>query len=492
MRGSTANRRDTRLTSRTTPPDPGAASHPGTPAAEGQPPGVAAPTVPLASRRRSSAQQDALEAGFASFVQTREYRLAAYNLMEDAEHARRRSEADRVERRRAERAMVASQERLRLLVDNAREYAILGLDRDRRITSWNRGATMMLGYTAAEMQGASADILFTAEDRAAGAPQREAARAIEEERASDERWHVRKDGSRFWGSGALMAMRDDTGTPIGFVKIFRDQTRELLAQQALEEGRTRLVAALAETERARAEAETAGKAKDYFLAVLSHELRTPLTPVLLAVQMLERRRELPPQVLQTLATIRRNVQLEARFVDELLDITKISRGKLELLREPMDLHEAVAHAVDLCLPDIDAKHQRVEVTMADAHHRIEGDVRRLQQGVWNLVKNASKFSGEGGVIRVRTFDAPAGVTIEVADDGIGIDPARLSHVFEPFNQADPTITRRFGGLGLGLAIAKATVAAHGGAITAASAGLGCGATFTLVLPVAATPAAATA
>jgi len=473
------------LTSRRTRPEGGAGRTPVLPAS------AAAGPSPDGGHARWAADDDtspahgndALDAGLAALLQTREYRLAAYNLMEDAVVARRRSEADRRERKRVERAMLANQERLRLLVDNAREYAILGLDLDRRITSWNRGASVLLGYDAEEMQGAVADILFTPEDRAEGAPEREARRAIEEERASDERWHMRKDGTRFWGGGALMAMRDDAGTPIGFVKIFRDQTNDLLARTALQESRERLLEALEETERARAEAEAAGKAKDYFLAVLSHELRTPLTPVLLAVQMLERRRDLPREVVQTLATVRRNVQLEARFVDEILDVTKIARGKLELVREPMDVHEAVARAVDVCLPDLDARKQRLAVALAATAPAIDGDFARVQQVVWNLLKNASKFSSEGGAIRLRTFDAPGHVVIEVGDDGIGIEPDTLPHVFEPFNQADRAITRRFGGLGLGLAIAKATVEAHGGTIVAASDGAGRGATFTVTLPI---------
>ena len=200
--------------------------------------------------------------------------------------------------------------------------------------------------------------------------------------------------------------------------------------------------------------------------------------------MLERRRDLPPQVLQTLATIRRNVQLEARFVDEILDVTKIARGKLELLCEPMDLHEAVARAVDVCLPDLDAKRQRVDVALAATAHHVDGDFPRLQQAVWNLLKNASKFSASGAHVRVRTFNTPGHVVVEVSDDGMGIEPATLPHVFEPFNQADQAITRRFGGLGLGLAIARASVAAHGGEITAASDGPGRGATFTVRLPLA--------
>ncbi len=417
-------------------------------------------------------------------------RLAALNLMEDAAEARRRGEEEARERGRAAAAMQASEERLRLILDNARDYAIMSLDLERRITSWSAGAAEIVGFRAEDVIGTSADVVFTKEDRDNGVPEREAAAALAHERASDERWHVRRDGSRFWASGVMMAMRDGAGVAIGFVKIFRDQTEEMHFRNALEESRVRLIAALDEAERARAEAEAAGKAKDYFLAVLSHELRTPLTPVLLAVSMLERRRDLPPEVLKTLATIRRNVQLEARFVDEILDVTKIARGKLELLREPMDLHDAVARAVEVCLPDVDAKRQRLAVALDASDHRVDGDFPRLQQVVWNLLQNASKFRPEGGTIRVRSFNTPGRVAVEVSDAGIGIEPETLPEVFEPFNQSDRAITRRFGGLGLGLAIAKATVMAHGGEITAASAGPSRGATFTFAVPLATQASAA--
>jgi two-component system CheB/CheR fusion protein len=382
---------------------------------------------------------------------------------------------DITERTQIQEALRASQERLRLIVENAREYAIFSLDLDRRVTSWNSGAQAILGYAPEEVLGQSADLIFTPEDRAAGAPALEAHTAVTKERASDERWHLRKDGSRFWGSGVMMAMRDAAGEAIGLVKIFRDQTAELHAKQALEE-------ALQENERARAETEAASRAKDHFLAVLSHELRTPLTPVLMATATLERRDDLPEPVREALVMIRRNVQLESRFVDDLLDVTKIARGKMELERTPMDLHEAVTHAVEVSQSEIDAREQQLTVALKASRHRLEGDPQRLQQVVWNLLKNASKFTPKGGKIRISTRNEPGCLLVEVSDTGIGIEAEALPRIFEAFIQADASITREYGGLGLGLAIAKAIVLSHGGELRVESAGHGCGAKFIVSLP----------
>ena len=232
-----------------------------------------------------------------------------------------------------------------------------------------------------------------------------------------------------------------------------------------------------------ATAEAANRAKDHFLAVLSHELRTPLTPVLMATRTLARRRDLPPAVAEALVMISRNVQLEAHFIDDLLDLTRISRGKLELVRVPMDLHEAVRRAVEITESDFQGKNQRLEVALDAPEARLEGDFTRLQQVVWNLLKNASKFTPEGGWVRLRTHqDEPGRVVLEITDNGIGIGADVVHVIFNPFEQADRAVTQEFGGLGLGLAISKATVEAHGGTIHATSPGPGQGAAFTVSLP----------
>jgi two-component system CheB/CheR fusion protein len=180
--------------------------------------------------------------------------------------------------------------------------------------------------------------------------------------------------------------------------------------------------------------------------------------------------------------IRRNVAIEARFVDDLLDVTRITRGKLEIVPEDIDLHEVVAHAVEIARPDADAKSQGVSVSLDAGESRLRGDKARLQQMLWNVIKNASKFTPTGGQIAVETRNEDGRIVIDVTDDGIGIEPEALGRIFDPFEQADGSVAREFGGLGLGLAIAKATVDAHEGTILARSAGRGKGATLTIELP----------
>ncbi len=374
-----------------------------------------------------------------------------------------------------------SSRRLQMIIENAREYAIISLDLDRIITSWNSGAEALLGYPQDEIVGRSADVIFTAEDRAAGIPSREALMATAEGRAADERWHVRKDGTRFWGSGVMMAMRDSDGKPLGLAKIFRDQTEAVTAKNALEKS-------LLETERARTEAEAAVRMKDRFLALISHELRTPLTPIVMALETLFRSKELPPAHRSILEMIKRNVQIEARFIDDLLDVTRIAHGKLELAIESLDVHEVIRQAAEVARPDLETKNQTITLSLADSECRMEGDSARVQQIFWNLLKNASKFTPEGGRIQVRSRlreTSAAGekwLVVEIDDTGIGFEPAIGEKIFEAFAQGDSSVTRKYGGLGLGLAISKAAVEAHGGRLSAHSDGPGHGAVFTVELP----------
>jgi two-component system CheB/CheR fusion protein len=380
----------------------------------------------------------------------------------------------------AEKQQQETSRQLQMVIENAREYAIISLDLDRVVTSWNSGAEAILGYAQDEIVGQSADIIFTPEDRAAGTPAREALIAAAERRASDERWHVRKDGTRFWGSGLMMAMHDGDKKLVGLLKIFRDQTAEVEAKRALEES-------LLETEQARTEAEAAIRMKDRFFALISHELRTPLTPIVMALETLSRNKDLPPAHHAILAMIKRNVQIEARFIDDLLDVTRIAHGKLELALESLDVHDMISQALEVARPDLLGKNQTVTLSLEAADCRIEGDPARLQQIFWNLLKNASKFTPEGGAIQVRSRlrEDPADgkwLVVEIDDTGIGFEPHIAEKIFEAFAQADSSITRNYGGLGLGLAISKAAVEAHDGRLSAHSDGPGHGAIFLVELP----------
>ncbi len=229
-------------------------------------------------------------------------------------------------------------------------------------------------------------------------------------------------------------------------------------------------------------AEKSNRAKDAFLAALSHELRTPLTPVLMAAAELEQNQTLPVHVQRDLAMIRRNIELEARLIDDLLDLTRVASGKLELHATPMDVHAAIRSAVAICLPELQAKHQQFEIHLDAAHSTIVGDAVRFQQALWNVLRNAIKFTPGRGHVTLTTRNTTTAICVEVRDSGIGFEQTEAQNLFEPFEQGGRGVTRQFGGLGLGLAISSAITRAHGGIIRAESRGLNRGATFTIELP----------
>ncbi len=256
-------------------------------------------------------------------------------------------------------------------------------------------------------------------------------------------------------------------------------------RRALREATDRAARRTAEEEvrKARDIAEAANRAKDHFLAVLSHELRTPLTPVLTSVQMLEHDPSLTEFLREQIQMIRRNVELEVKLIDDLLDLTRISRGKLELNLRPTDLHEKLSHVLTICDADLRGKRLSVTMQLEARHARVMADSARLQQILWNLVKNAVKFTQEGGRITLRTSNVPGGrLELTVTDTGVGIELDKLPRIFDAFEQGGNHVTRQFGGLGLGLAISRAIAEQHGGTLTASSEGLGRGTAFHLTMP----------
>ena len=233
---------------------------------------------------------------------------------------------------------------------------------------------------------------------------------------------------------------------------------------------------------------SANAAKDQFLALLSHELRNPLSPVIAMVAALETHLADSAEVRQALDVIRRNVELEARLIDDLLDITRIAKGKLKLSLEPVSVHNVLQRALEICREDISQKALEIELNLNAHDHFVQGDPARLQQVFWNLIKNSVKFTEEGGRVSLATSNPqPGQIEIAVSDTGIGIEPDKVSKIFTAFEQGQSSITRKFGGLGLGLAISKAMVLAHGGIISASSPGPNGGATFSVRLGTIAEP-----
>ncbi|CAG9240419.1 Histidine kinase [Paraburkholderia caribensis] len=290
----------------------------------------------------------------------------------------------------------------------------------------------------------------------------------------------RHDGAYRWFDARIAAMRDAGGV---VSKWFGSCTDIHSQREAIEE-RERL---LASEQAARQAAEEANRAKDRFLAMLSHELRTPLTPVLAGARMLEMMQDLPDAVRAGVMMIRRNVELEARLIDDLLDLTRVANGKLRLSLETVDVHEVIDSVLELFRSEIQTKQQDVHISTEAHHHFVLADRARLQQMLWNLIRNAAKFTPDGGHIYVRTRDERMHVQISVEDTGVGIEPEQIGKLFNAFEQGSQNMSRQFGGLGLGLAITKALTDAHGGTVTAQSPGAHCGATFTITLPTAAEP-----
>jgi len=232
----------------------------------------------------------------------------------------------------------------------------------------------------------------------------------------------------------------------------------------------------------------ANAAKDQFLALLSHELRNPLTPVIAMVGELEASASDSTEVRRALEVIRRNVELEARLIDDLLDITRIAKGKLQLTLETVGVHEILQRSYEICREEIAAKDLKIEFRLRAKQEHVKADPARLQQVFWNLIKNSVKFTPEKGQIIIETLNpTPNSIEIRTTDTGIGIEEDKMSTIFNAFEQGQSSITRRFGGLGLGLAISKAMVAAHGGVIKAESHGRDKGTTFVVTLDTVATP-----
>jgi len=370
--------------------------------------------------------------------------------------------------------------RLAAIVSSA-TFALVAETPDNVITDWNPGAEELFGYTAAEMVGRK---FFDLAPPGSVDPAPSLTAELKAGRPAGEFEGLRRtrDGRVLEVVVTLSAIRDEGGALIGVSRLIRDVTERRRQARELEQARRR--------------AEEASAAKDQFIAMLSHELRNPLTPVLASVHRLDRRSDLPEGVSESLAMIRRNVELEARLIDDLLDLTRIAKGKIDLDRAPVDLHELLGSVLQSSRSDFFQHGLSVTTALVAEDHHCLCDAARLQQVFLNLTRNAAKFTPPGGRVTIRTSNpAPGRIRVEVSDTGRGIRPDRLPHIFEAFDQGDVTAARRAGGLGLGLAISRSLVELHGGRIAAASEGEERGATFSVELattaerPRRATPAA---
>lgn len=378
------------------------------------------------------------------------------------------------ERRRVEGELRESEARFRALADNIAQFAWMA-DEKGDIFWFNRRWFDYTGTTLAEAGGSGWQRVQHPDfvDRVTEGFRRR----IERGEPWEDTFPLRgKDGAYRWFLSRAVPIRDQAGEVTRWFGTNTDVTDRRVAEEAL-----RL---------AKEAAERASSAKDAFLAALSHELRTPLTPVLMVTQMLENETGFSEEVRRDLRMIHRNVELEIRLIDDLLDLTRITRGKLQMHSELFDLHQVVRDAVQIGCDDIfSRKGLKVVFDLAATDMNMWGDVARLGQVFWNLIKNAVKFTPAGGTITLRSWNpAPGQIEVSVEDTGQGIEPEALPYIFGAFEQGGVHITRQFGGLGLGLAICRAVTELHGGRIMAQSKGRGHGAKFVVVLPTHVEPA----
>jgi PAS domain S-box-containing protein len=404
---------------------------------------------------------------------------------------------DLTAQRAAEERLRQNEEVFRLLVVSVKDYAIFMLDPTGHIISWNAGAQRIKGYAPDEIIGQHFSIFYPEADKQAHKPERELEIADRTGVYEEEGWRLRKDGSRFWANVVITAVHDESGKLRGFAKVTRDITERKQAEETqralVEQQEARL---LAEDERRRAEqsyrvAQEANRAKDEFLMTLSHELRTPMTAILGWARLLPSMSPEDTNFYEAIEQIARGAQLQAHLIDDVLDVSRIVSGKLRLSRETVDLGRVVASAADAVRPTAEAKNITLTTSLGSSLGTIVADPTRLQQVMWNLLSNAVKFTPRGGTVQISARRTHSHVQLTVTDTGEGVDPDFLPHVFEAFRQAENPNTRIHGGLGLGLSIVRYIAEAHGGTVTAESAGRGKGATFTVTLPIAAVAPAVT-
>jgi PAS domain S-box-containing protein len=355
---------------------------------------------------------------------------------------------------------------LNLLAQQSKEHAFVLLDANARVLWWSPGAGYIFDRSSSEMVGQSLGVLFTPEDRNRGIPDQEIQLAVNFGKAEDDRWQMRRDGSRFWATGILIALRDQNQNLVGFGKILRNRTdlREQL------EGLRNQVQALT----------AANQRKDNFLATFSHELRNPLASICTTVELISRTASRNADLEGSLKLIEEQLDFVRRMLDDLSDVTRITTGKVRLNIGPVVLQGLIEKTVEAARPRIEERGQRIQVIGPGSSIELQGDPDRLQQVFLNLLSNAVKYTPERGAICVKVTTEADEAVLRITDTGVGIPHEMLPRIFDLFTQVETQLSH--GGLGIGLALVKDFVALHGGSVQVRSEGVGKGSEFMVRLP----------
>jgi PAS domain S-box-containing protein len=375
---------------------------------------------------------------------------------------------DLTERRRHEQMLVDSEEKLRLVVEGVRDHAMFLLDAQGRVASWNAGAQRVLGFAAEDIVGHPSDRLYTDDDSNAGKPQAELMAALHAGYFEADGWRRRADGSPLWTRVMITPLHDRQGQLSGHVQIVRDLSERMRVE----------------------ELESEGQRIHQFIAMLSHELRNPLAPISHAVHILQGSPHQTPELARCAQMISRQADHLTRLVDDLLDVSRITNGKIQVQPAPLDLAPLLAQAVEGVHSLVTGLGHTLSLDIGTQPVPVIGDTTRLTQAITNLLSNAAKYTPQGGSIRVSLRRQTAVATLQVTDDGIGMSEALMQHAFEPFVQGSRSLDRSMGGLGIGLTLVKRIVGLHGGSVAVSSAGTNKGTQFTVTLPLTEQPIAA--